>query len=61
MLGAPIVQNPAITLANLSPLDWQAGNHQASVNFPIDRAVSIAGMGNNPDYGSWHIRDYMIG
>lgn len=62
MLGVPMSQSPAVTLANLSPLNWQAGNYQHSINYDsIDRLSGIAGMGTNPDYASWHLRDYMVG
>lgn len=62
LIGMPASQNPAVTLANLSPLNWQAQNNQHSIdNMSIDKASGISGFGNNPDYATWHLRDYMVG
>ena len=62
LLGVPVSRPSAVTLANLSPLNWQAGNYQHSISYDsIERASALSGMGNNPDYGSWHLRDYMVG
>jgi len=61
MLGSPARQNPLVTLANLSPLNWAATNNQASVHHDVIDRLSVSPALDSPSYKSWHIRDYLVG
>lgn len=61
-LGVPIARNQAVTIANLSPLNWQAQNNQHWIdNASIDKPSGKMGYGDNPSYATWHLRDYLVG
>jgi hypothetical protein len=62
----PVVVPQAVTLRQLTPLVWNAGNNQHAVSnlglndIPQARATDMKLGQVDPAFATWHLRDYMV-